>query len=250
MKPRRGCRLVRAALLPAAVAAATAALSQPASAQMMDDHVYSLVLFDLAEYRRTGEGNPISWDMLGWVGGDVTRFWLKSEGNVATTGGGGDIEVQGVYSRLIAPYWELQVGLRMDLLYGAGETNARAHAVLGLQGLAPYWFELEPTVFVSQEGHVSGRLTATYDLLITQRLVGQPRLETSVAIQDAPEFGVGGGLNDVELGFRLRYEVRREFAPYVGVNWRRLFAGTADLARAAGAPASDLAAVAGIRAWF
>ncbi len=134
--------------------------------------------------------------------------------------------------------------------YGEGEEHVRVQAVIGLQGLAPYWFELEPSVFVSQDGDVSARLTATYDMFVTQRLIAEPRIEANAALQDVPDFGVGSGLNDLELGFRLRYELRREYAPYLGVNWVRRFAGAADLARQAGEAVSDVSLVGGIRAWF
>ncbi len=123
-------------------------------------------------------------------------------------------------------------------------------AVVGFEGLAPYWFEMEPAVFVSQDGDISARVTTTYDMFVTQRLIAQPRIEVNAAVQEVPEFGVGSGLNDLDLGFRLRYEIRREYAPYIGVSWQRRFAGTADLARLAGATVSDLAAVGGLRVWF
>ncbi len=242
-------RMLRPTLL---IALAAASLLGPgsAAAQTLDDKIYTFVLFDLAEYRQNGDRNPVSWDVIGWVGGDYTRFWFKSEGDVATVGADGDVEVQGLYSRLIAPFWEVQAGLRADVRYGGGEERARVQAVIGLEGLAPYWFELEPAVFVSHEGDVSARLTATYDMFVTQRLIGQPRVEVNAAVQEVPDFGVGSGLNDLELGFRLRYELRREYAPYLGVNWLRRFAGTADLARQAGNEVSDVSLVGGIRVWF
>ncbi len=242
-------RMVRPTLL---ITLAAVSLLGPGSAatQTLDDKTYTFVLFDLAEYRQNGDRNPVSWDVIGWVGGDYTRFWFKSEGEVATVGADGDVEIQGLYSRLIAPFWEVQAGLRADLRYGGGEERARVQAVIGLEGLAPYWFELEPAVFVSHEGDVSARLTASYEMFVTQRLIGQPRVEVNAAVQEVPDFGVGSGLNDLELGFRLRYELRREYAPYLGVNWLRRFAGTADLARQAGNEVSDVSLVGGIRVWF
>ncbi len=219
-------------------------------AQVMDNKVYSLVLFDLLEYQQTGAENPVTWDMLWWIGGDFTRLWIKSEGAHSTTVGSGDIEVQALFSRLFAPFWEWQAGLRFDIRYGAGTARTRVLAVVGLEGLAPYWFEMEPAVFVSQDGDISARVTTTYDMFVTQRLIAQPRIEVNAAVQEVPEFGVGSGLNDVDLGFRLRYEIRREYAPYLGVSWLRRFAGTADLARLSGEAVSDLAAVGGLRVWF
>ena len=219
-------------------------------AQVMDNKVYSLVLFDLLEYQQTGAENPVTWDMLWWIGGDFTRLWIKSEGAHSTTVGSGDVEVQALFSRLFAPFWEWQVGLRLDIQYGAGTARTRVLAVVGLEGLAPYWFEMEPAVFVSQDGDISARVTTTYDMFVTQRLIAQPRIEVNAAVQEVPEFGVGSGINDLELGFRLRYEIRREYAPYVGISWLRRFAGTADLARLSGEAVSDLAAVGGLRVWF
>lgn len=221
-----------------------------APAQLLDEKVYTFALFELAEYRPNEGGNPIAWDMVGWVGGDYNRLWLKSEGDAATTESGGELEVQALYGRLIAPYWDLQAGLRADVRYGVGAERVRVQATIGLQGLAPYWFELEPAVFVSQDGDVSAALTASYDMLVTQRLIGQPRLETRVALQEVPEFGVGSGLNFLELGYRLRYELRREYAPYLGLNWVRRFAGTADLARQAGEAVSEVSLAGGMRVWF
>lgn len=249
MRKRRGPGVIRAMMLLAGFLV-PGGLPRAAAAQVMDDKIYSLVLFDLAEYRRTGNGNPVSWDLVGWVGGDFTRVWFKSEGDAPTTGGGGEWDAQVLYGRLIAPFWDVQLGARIDVRYGGGGERARVLAVLGLQGLAPYWFELEPALYVSQNGDVSGQLTASYDMFITQRLIVQPRLEAHAAVQEVPDFGVGSGLNSIELGLRTRYEFRREYAPYLGVSWLRRVAGTADLARRAGEAVSDFAVVGGIRVWF
>ncbi len=232
--------------------ATTIPLMRPAAAgaQVNDDAIYTFVLFDQLEYRRTGDANPVGWDLLGWVGGDFTRLWIKSEGEQATVGGGGEVEVQALYGRLVAPYWDLQIGARVDVRYGGGTERARVLAVVGLEGLAPYWFEMEPAVFVSQDGHVSARLTTSYDMFVTQRLIVQPRVEVNAAVQEVADFGVGKGLNDVNLGLRVRYELRREYAPYVGVQWVRRFAGTAALARQGGESVSDLVVVGGFRVWF
>ncbi len=219
-------------------------------AQIMDDQIYSLVLFDQLEYRRTGNGNPVGWEMRAWVGGDFTRLWVKSEADLATVGGEGYAEAQLLYSRLYSPFWEWQLGARVDFGYGGGSNEARVLAVLGLEGLAPYWFEVEPALFVSHKGDVSVRFTATYDMFVTQRAIVQPRVEANAAVQSVAEFGVGSGLNDIALGLRLRYEFRREYAPYVGVDWTQLFAGTADLARQGGSAVSEVAFVAGLRLWF
>ena len=168
------------------------------------------------------------------------------------TGGerGGEAEVQALYSRLIAPFWDFQAGLRYDQFSGAGFDRGRTFAVIGLQGLSPYRFELEPALFISQDGDVSARLTATYDLLLTQRLILQPRLDFDAAVPSAEKFGIGEGVNSVGLGLRLRYEFTREFAPYVGVHWLRRFGETADLSRRGGGDVQDIAVVFGVRLWF
>ena len=240
----------RGGLALAALVAAGCLRSTPAAGQVMDNHIYRLVLFDQLEYRRIAGAHPIGWDMVGWIGGDFTRLWVKSEGRHSTRSGGGEVEVQALYSRLIAPFWEFQAGLQMDTRYGPGLDRTRIQAVIGLEGLAPYWFEVEPALFVSQAGDVSARVTTTYDMFLTQRLLLQPRVDISAAVQEVPEFRVGSGLNEVGLGFRLRYEIRREWAPYLGVRWVRLAGATAGLARLAGEEVSEFGLVGGLRLWF
>ncbi len=219
------------------------------SAQVADDKIYTFVLFDELEYQQNGNTNPFRWDAEGWVGGDYDRLWFKTEGEQLTSGGGGEAEVQALYSRLISAFWDLQVGARLDVRYGEAD-HARGLIAFGVEGLAPYWFDVEASLFVSHKGDVSFRTTATYDLLFSQRLIGQPRFELNAAVQDVPEFGVGSGLNDIGLGWRLRYELRREFAPYLGISWIQRLGGTADLARAEGADTSEFALVGGVRVWF
>ncbi len=226
------------------------ALPGTATAQVMDDHIYSMFLVDQLEVRPVDGQQPIGWQASGWIGGDFTRFWIKSEGEIATEGRGGRAEAQALYSRLIAPFWEFQVGVRVDARRGASSDRARVQAVVGLEGLAPYWFEIEPALFVSTTGDISARVEASHDMFLTQRLLLQPRIDFNVAVQEVPEYGVGSGVNNLGLGLRLRYEIRREVAPYIGVRWEQRFAGTADLARAAGEDASSLGIVAGLRFWF
>ena len=157
--------------------------------------------------------------------------------------------MEAFYGRLVSPFWDLLVGARVDRRWG-DETATRAHVAIGLEGLAPYWFELEPTIYLSDDGHLSAQLEAEYELLVAQRVVLQPRLETSVAAQDAPEFGIRSGVTDLELGARLRYELRRELAPYAGIVWHRRLGNTADLARATGQYVSNVSFVAGLRVWY
>ena len=195
--------------------------------------------------------DTVRWDVQGWYGGDYNRLWMKTEGEWRTGGErGGEAEVQALYSRLIAPFWDFQVGLRYDQVSGTGFDRSRGFAVIGLQGLVPYRFEAEPVLFISQDGDVSARLTATYEMLLTQQLILQPRLDFDAAVQSVEKFDVGDGINSTGLGLRLRYEIRREFAPYIGVHWLSRFGETADIARRGGGRADDLAVVFGVRLWF
>jgi copper resistance protein B len=217
-----------------------------------DSMRFRSLLIDQLEYRMKNRAdNTLRWDVQGWYGGDYNRLSLKSEGEWRTSGErGGEAEVQALYSRLIAPFWDFQVGLRYDQFSGAGFDRSRGFAVIGLQGLARYRFEVEPALFISQDGDLSARLTATYDTLLTQRLILQPRLDLDAAVQSVERFGVGEGLNSLGLGLRLRYEIRREFAPYIGVQWLRRFGETADISRRGGGRAEDIAVVFGVRLWF
>ena len=226
-------------------------VGSPARAQVADNEIFTSVIADQLEYRANEGVNTFRWDVQGWLGTDYNKLWVKTEGEQRLSRDhGGDAEVQALYSRLISPFWDFQVGVRYDKVYGAGPDPSRAFAVIGVQGLAPYLFELEPALFVSEDGDVSARITGTYDLLVTQRLVAQPRFETNIAAQEVKKFEVGSGINDVSLGLRLRYEIKREFAPYIGVSWQRKLGNTADLARAEGTGIDNLSFVAGVQLWF
>ncbi len=212
-----------------------------------DRQRFGYLLVDQLEYRLKDGPDTMRWDATGWYGGDYNRLWLKTEGDWRTSGErGGEAEAQALYGRLIAPFWDFQVGLRYDQFSGAGFDRSRGFAVIGLQGLAPYWFELEPALFISQAGDVSARLTATYEVLLTQRLILQPRLDFDAAVQSVERFGVGDGINSTGLGLRLRYEILREVAPYVGIQWQRRFGETADISERT----EDVAVVFGVRLWF
>jgi copper resistance protein B len=210
-----------------------------------DEQRFSFLLFDRLEYG----GDGLHWDLLGWQGGDVHRWWFKSEGDQSTRARGGEADVQFLRGRLISPFLDLQYGLRFEGQWGDG-TRGRAFAVIGLQGLAPYRYEIEPALFISQEGDVSARFTATYDTVLTQRLILQPRLETNLALQRVERFGVGSGLNDLELALLLRYEIRREFAPYIGISWKNSFGDSARFLRREGLDPHRLQFLVGVRAWF
>ncbi len=231
--------------LPATVLAAEPGWPEPVE----DNTIYSMLLVEQLEFRNNNGADALNWDAQAWIGTDVNKLWLKTEGE-DIRGSGGEWELQALYSRMVAPFWDFQVGLRHDQIYGTSQDRGRAFAVLGFEGLAPYWFEATPALFVSEDGDVSARLSASYELLFTQRLILQPSIEINAAAQKVEAFGVGNGLNDVELDLRLRYEIRREFAPYVGISWARKFGDTADIARSEGERTEDFTVLAGVRFWF
>ncbi len=183
----------------------------------------SFLLLDILEYQDVADASGPRWDLIGWYGGDERRLWIKSEGEMDTTGvRRGEADVQVLYGRLITAWFDLQAGGRIAYRFGPGPDHMRVCAVIGVQGLAPYRFDIEPSLFISNKGKLSGRFTATYDLLQTQRLILQPRFETDLAAQEDRVFAVGRGINAAEAGIRLRFEVRREFAPYIGISYQYL----------------------------
>ena len=204
------------------------------------------ILFNLAEYQVRRGGDGYRWDGEAWFGGDINRLALKTEGDGGVRNGVDTAEVQALYSRLISPYFSIQGGVRHDFR----PTPTRTYATIGFEGLAPYMFEVSGAVFVSEKGDFLGRLEGYYDQRITQKLILQPRVELNFAAQDVPENRIGSGLSNAELGLRLRYEIKREFAPYVGVSWDRKLGDTARFYRADGERASAPSFVAGIRVWF
>lgn len=206
---------------------------------------FSQLMLNLAEVQFHDGRDGYRWDGEFWYGGDINRLTIKSEGE-GTFRENAEGEVQALYSRAIGPYFNLQAGVRQDFAPGPDRT----YATIGFEGLAPYWFDVEGALFLSDKGHVFGRLEGYYDQRITQRLVLQPRLEFNLSAQDVPLSGLGSGLTDAEAGLRLRYEISREFAPYVGASWERQFGDTARLSRAAGERTGGFSVVAGIRAWF
>lgn len=245
------------ALRRAAVSLACAALSSLANAQeaspVEDSPIRSYFLVDqleLTSSRNTGSKgvDGLRFNTAGWIGGDYNRLWIYTEGTKPSNGKLEDIDLQLLYGRQIAPFWDLQAGVRyFKPRSGAPSRNS---AVFGIQGLAPYRFEVQAAAFVSERGDVSARAELEYEILLTQRWILQPRLATNVALQSVRDQGIGRGVNDVELGLRLRYEIKREFAPYVGVSWRRTYGQTAQFARERGEAVKDLSVVVGIRAWF
>ena len=187
-----------------------------------------------------------SWDAQGWYGGDINKLWIKSEGEGSFGESPEQAEVQALYSRAINPWFNVQGGVRYDLR----PNLKRAHLVLGIQGLAPYWFEVDGALFLSNKGDLTARFEAEYDQRITQKLILQPSFELDLAAQDIPELGIGAGLSTAEAGLRLRYEIVPEFAPYIGVEYERAFGNTADFARAAGEKVGGWSLLTGVRVWF
>jgi len=218
--------------------------------QLRKEHGRSLiskVMVNLGEYRVQDKGDQgYRWEGEARIGGNVNRLVLKSEGEGVVSSGLDSAELQALYSRAVTPFFDLQAGVRQDF----EPTTRRTYATLGFEGLAPYWFLTQGALFVSDHGDVLARLEGSYDIRLFQRLILQPQAEINLAAQDVPEAGVGAGLSSIELGLRLRYELRREFAPYVGFSYDQVYGETADLARASGDGSSDYGFVVGLRAWF
>lgn len=220
-----------------------------AQAALLGEHggmTFHKITFNLAEYQAHKGRDGYRWNASAWFGGDINRFAMKSEGEGAFGEALNHGEIQALWSHALDPYWNLQAGVRQD--FGTGPD--RTYATVGIEGLAPYWFDVGASAFVSSKGDVLARLEGDIDQRITQALVLQPRVEANLALQDIPENGIGAGLSNLELGLRLRYEVRKEFAPYVGVSWERKFGDTARMAREAGDKPEATSFVAGIRFWF
>ena len=207
--------------------------------------VQSYWLLDRLEVSDADNGTALGWEAMAWVGGDIQRIWLRSEGE-AVDGRieHGDMEV--LYGRSVRPWWDVLAGVRQDV----GEGPSRTWAAFGVQGLSPYKFEVAATAYIGQGGRTALRAEAEYDTLLTNRLILQWRAEANAYGKADPLAGIGSGLSTVEFGARLRYEITRQFAPYFGVEHDRAFGNTADLRRNAGHDAGDTRVVAGVRVWF
>jgi copper resistance protein B len=218
-----------------------------------EHHLFTLV--DVLEYRPSTSGSQghddYRWDIEGWYGGDYNRLWFKSEGQRDTAFKADfDVDFQLLYGRFIQKYYDFQIGPRVETQTFRGRNVTRGLGVIGIEGLVPYNYEFESALFIDQNGAVSARLSLTKDMLATQRLILQTRFETNAAIQRVEEFTTGSGLNNLEFGVRLRYEIRREFAPYVGISLDRSFGETATLVRLDGGNPSQIRFAVGVRAWF
>lgn len=221
------------------------ALAGPRQLRMADEHNFASLLVDRLERVDTRDATFTTYDAQAWFGRDYNRFIIKAEGDYAD----GDIaesSTELLYGRAIASYWDAQVGVRHD----TGEGPDRNWLAFGVQGLAPYWFELDTTAYVGSNGRTALTVEAEYELLITQRLVLQPHAELALYGKSDRANGIGSGLTDARFGLRLRYEFSRQFAPYVGVEWANKFGQTADFARDEGAPTRETRYVLGVRFWF
>ncbi|OFS77241.1 copper resistance protein CopB [Pseudomonas sp. HMSC08G10] len=213
--------------------------------KMHDSAINSFFLLDQLEYQDADEGSALAWDASGWVGGDVNRLWIRSEGE-RTNGVTEDAELQLLYGRAIGPWWDVVAGVRQDFKPESPQT----WAAFGVQGMALYDFEAEATAFIGENGQTAARLEGEYDILLTNRLILQPIAEANFYGKNDPARGVGSGLANTEVGLRLRYEIVRQFAPYIGVTWSRSYGKTADLIRDEDGDVEEARFVAGIRMWF
>jgi copper resistance protein B len=226
---------------PAAMAAAKEQLQMEHGGDL-----YSKTIVNLAEFQARNGDNGYRWDGEFWYGGDIHRLVIKSEGDGSVDSGLGSAEVQVLHSHAITPYFDLQAGVRQDIK----PTPMRTYGTVGLEGLAPYWFETNGALFLSNRGELLGRIEGLYDLNLTQRLILQPRTEINLSAQNIQQTGVGAGVSNVELGLRLRYEVTREFAPYIGVSYDGAVGKTADYARQRGDDPHRTSFVIGIHSFF
>jgi copper resistance protein B len=207
--------------------------------------VVGLVQLDRLETWDGGDGTGLLWDARGWFGGDLDKLWVRTEGErVDDSTEAADVEL--LYGRAISPWWELLAGVRHDFDRGASQS----WTAIGITGVAPQKFEIVATAYVGDSGRTALRLEAEYELLLTNRLIAQPLLELNLLGKEDADRGLGSGLTVAEIGIRLRYEVTRQFAPYVGVVYERAYGETADFRRSDGEDVDDTRVVAGVRAWF
>ncbi len=209
-----------------------------------DDPVVFKVMGEV-ESRSTQGSNPKVWGIDAWVGKDLEKFWIKSEGE-KVDGKIAEAELQLLYSKAVSPYWDLQVGIKKDFK----PTPTRQWAVVAAKGLAPYLIEVDASLFVGSSGRLGMRLDTEYEYMFSQQLVLSPEIELNAFAKDDEVTGTGKGLSNIEAGLRLRYELSREFAPYIGINWGKKYGNTATFASNEGEDVEDAQIVAGIRFWF
>jgi len=213
---------------------------------VMDNAIYTHILLDQFEDRWSGRNQEFRYDGQAWSGTDLNKLWLKSEGTVTPQGRFTDGQHEILYDRALTTYFDLQAGVRIDL----DSAVTRTWGAVGIQGLALYFFDLEATAYASDRGRFAGRLRASYDLFLTQRLILQPEVELNAYSKPDPARGIGSGLSEIDAGLRLRYEITRKFAPYVGVAYAGRLFQSASLARREGESPNDLRLVFGVRLWY
>jgi copper resistance protein B len=211
-----------------------------------DTGIYTHVVLDQAEGRWNGRNVEGRWEGQAWSGTDVNKLWLKSEGRLTNKGRLEDSQHSLLYDRPISTYFDLQAGVRTDL----DSNTSRTWGAVGIQGLSLYFFDLEATAYASDRGHFAGRVSASYDMLITNRLILQPQVEVNFYSKDDPGRRIGSGLSTVEAGLRLRYEISRKFAPYVGMHYEGQMGRTASFIRSEGEASNTVGFVFGVRTWF
>lgn len=212
---------------------------------MEGDPLLAKVMINRIEVHGAEGADPMRWDIEGWLGRDLHKLWLKSEGEYID-GTTEEAELQLLYDHAVAPYWDVTAGWRTDFKPEPG----RNWFALGLMGVAPYFIGVDSTLFVGNEGRAALRVKAEYKLPITQRLILSPELEVNVYSRDDSAVGVGSGLSDLQAGLRLRYEFVRQLAPYVGIEYGKKFGDTADFARSGNNEPDDVRLLAGVRAWY
>jgi copper resistance protein B len=217
-------------------------LGQP----VMDRMILVHGILDQLEGRTDGRTPDLRWSGQAWIGTDYDKFWIKTEGFRRSDGRVDDGRHEFLYDRAISTYFDVQAGLRSDL----DSRRTRNWAAFGIQGLAPLFFNIEGTGYLSDQGHLAARFEASYDLLLTNRLILQPEFEINVYSKSDPARLIGAGISDIDTGLRLRYEIDRKFAPYIGVAYEGKFGQTASIARRAGESTSGVRFVFGIRSWF
>jgi copper resistance protein B len=210
-----------------------------------DNETDHFVLFDQFEWQTGRAASGPSWDTKAWIGKSRDRFWFRTEGE-APDGRVAAAQMHALYGRAISPWWDVVAGIRQDTRPG----SPQSWAAVGLQGLAPYWFDLEMTAYVGAAGRTHFRVEVKYELLLTNRLKLQPLAELEIYGKSDPEHEMGRGLATTELGLRARYEIWRELAPYVGMVWNRKHGQTAALASDAGRRTSRTTFSTGLRVWF
>ena len=213
---------------------------------MHDNEPFFQVIADRLEYRNNGDNEVVLWDADAWYGADYNKLYLESEGEWNTNGTTESAQLEVFWNHTITTYWDTQLGLRHDFK----PEQSRSFLAAGVQGMAPYVFEVDATAYVSEDGDPSAVLELERDFYFTQRIALQPRMETEFAFTDVPEYNVGAGFTNIEAGLRLRYEISRKFAPYVGVSWEQALGESKHMIETAGEDSSNTAFVAGMKLWF